>query len=181
MIRLTLNEEEQLMLTHTMKATADRRLRERCQAILMAARGRRHVQIAEDLGVNVRTIQRWLNAYQAHGLKGLPIRWAPGAPPRIPEPCMAAVLAWIKEGPARCGLDRANWTYNELAAHLYRTHGVAVSPSTMQRSCAMRGVRPYRPTYQYLKGDPTEQELARQDLAALKKSPGRHPRLAQSG
>ncbi len=173
MIRLTLNDDERLVLTHTMKETADRRLRARCQAILMAARGRRHGQIAEDLGVTVRTIQRWLNAYQAHGLEGLHIRWAPGAPPRIPESCMAEIIEWIKEGPARCGLDRANWTYSELAAHLYRTHGVAVSPSTMQRSCAMRGVRPYRPTYQYLKGDPTEQEATRQDLATLKKKPTR--------
>jgi hypothetical protein len=31
-------------------------------------------------------------------------------------------------------------------------------------------VRPYRPTYHYLKGDPDEQAAARQDLEALKKT-----------
>ena len=78
MIRLTLNETERLLLTQTMKTTVDRRLRDRCQAILMADRGRRHGHIAEDLSVSGRTIQRWLNTYQAHGLDGLQLQWAPG-------------------------------------------------------------------------------------------------------
>ena len=67
MLRLTLNDEERLWLAQTMKTTPERRRRERCQAILMAERGRPHIRIAEDLGVSVRTIQRWLNTYQAKG------------------------------------------------------------------------------------------------------------------
>jgi uncharacterized protein len=42
--------------------TRDRRLRARCQAILMAARGRRHRHTAADVGISGRTIQRWLKA-----------------------------------------------------------------------------------------------------------------------
>jgi hypothetical protein len=62
MITLPLREPERQHLTTTLKTTADRRLRERCQAILMAARHRRHCQIAQDVGVSPRTVQRWLNA-----------------------------------------------------------------------------------------------------------------------
>jgi hypothetical protein len=97
----------------------------------MAAHGRLHIHIAEDLGGSVRTIQRWLRAYGAQGLEGLMIQWAPGRAPRLPEALAVEILAWISHGPTGCGLDRANWTYGELAAHLYRTHGLAVRTSTM--------------------------------------------------
>ena len=172
MITIKLNEDHWRRLEDIFHTTPDRRLRDRCQAILMAARGRRHRQIAEDLGISVRTLQRWLNAYQAKGRDGLPIRRAAGRAPYIPESWAPEILAWVTQGPAGCGLDRANWTYAELTAYLYRMKGLAVSESTMRAYCAKRGVRPYRPTYRYLKADPVRQAAAQQDLQALKKSGG---------
>ena len=180
-MRLRLGADDQHGLQDTFQTTPDRRLRDRCQAILMAARGRRHRLIAEDLGINVRTLQRWLNTYQAGGLAGLTIQWAAGRAPHIPAALAPEMLTWVKHGPAGCGLDRANWTYAELATHLYRTHGSAVSESTMRSFCAKRGVRPYRPTYRYLKADPVQQTAARQDLQAFKKSRAGGTRPAESG
>lgn len=170
MIPITLNDYNRQQLEHTFKTTADRRLRDRCQAILMADRGRRHHQIAEDLRVTPRTLQRWLNAYRTRGFAGLMIHWAPGRAPRIPETLASEIVAWVKQGPVGCGLDRANWTAAELATYLYQTKGIAVSERTMRAFCTKQDVRPYRPTYQYLKGDPDQQEAARQDLETLKKS-----------
>jgi transposase len=120
----------------------------------MADRGRRHGHIAAELQGSGRTIQRWLNPSQAHGLDGLQLRRAPGQPPRISESLADELRRWLKEGPTRWGLDRANGTSAALAAHLYRPHGVAVSTSPMQRTGAKGGVRPYRPTSQSLQGDP---------------------------
>lgn len=110
MIKLRLSDEERQQLADTMKATLDPRLRTRCQAILRADRGRRHGHIAEDLGVSVRTVQRWLNLYHERGAAGLKIRWAPGRVAKLPEALAAEILAWLKQGPAGCGLGRANWT-----------------------------------------------------------------------
>jgi transposase len=169
MIKVTLSEFERGRLEQTFKTTPNRRLRHRCQAILMAARGRRHHHIANDLSISPRTLQRWLQAYQTHGLDGLTIRWAPGRTPQLSAALAPEILAWIKAGPAGCGLDRANWTYAELVTHLYQTHGLAVSESTMRAFCTKHGVRPYRPTYRYLKGDPELQEAARHELEAFKK------------
>jgi len=47
-IRLTTAEQEQL--EHLFKTTNDRRLRDRCQAVLMASRGRKRKTIAQDWG-----------------------------------------------------------------------------------------------------------------------------------
>src|SRR5262245_1647080 len=108
MIKLTLRDQERRPLEEVFKTNSDLRLRARCQAILMAHRGRRHRQIAEDLGISVRTLQRWLNAYHARGLAGLKIRWASGRTAKIPAALAPEILAWITKGPAGCGLDRAH-------------------------------------------------------------------------
>jgi hypothetical protein len=38
----------------------------------------------------------------------------------------------------------------------------------MQAFCHKHGIRPYRPTYRFLRGDPTKQATARGELATLK-------------
>jgi transposase len=147
-MKLTLSDEERRPLEEVFHTTTKARLRARCQAILMASRGRRHRHIAEDLGVSVRTMQRWLHADQDHCFAGLKRRWVPGRTRRIPEALTATSFAWITQGPAGCGLDRAHWTYAELATYRYQTTGIAVSARTMRALCTTPGVRPYRPTYQ---------------------------------
>ena len=62
MLNVRLNEDARRQLEARVRCTPDRRLRHRCQAVLMAARGRQHRHIAEDLGSRVRTLPRWLNA-----------------------------------------------------------------------------------------------------------------------
>jgi transposase len=181
MMKITLSEPERQQLEDTFKTTSEGRLRTRCQAILMAHRGRQHHHIAEDLGVTVRTLQRGLRAYQDQRLAGLTLRWRPGRRARIPAALAPEILDWILRGPIGCGLDRANWTDAELATQLSRTHGITVSTSTMRAFCASSGVRPYRPTYHYRKADPLQQAMARRDLQALKKSRDRRTGLAASG
>jgi transposase len=178
-IRLTATEHAQL--EHTFKTTSDRRLRDRCQAVLMASRGRKRRAIAQDVGVHRTTVRRWLTQYQERGLGGLQIHWAPGQPGRIPETLAPTIQGWVQGGPPGCGLDRANWTYEELAASRYQTTGIAVRRTAMRDFCQRHGMRPYRPTYHYLRGDPQKQQAAREELAALKKSPGGRVRPAEPG
>jgi len=60
-----------------------------------------------------------------------------------------------------------------LAEHLYRTRGVRVGKSAIQAFCRKQEIRPYRPTYRFLRGDPAKQDVARGELAELKR--GRRP------
>jgi transposase len=173
MMKITLSNQERQQLEEIFKTTPNRRLRTRCQAILMASRGRRHRQMAEDLRISGRTLQRWLHAYQGRGLGGLKIHWVPGRRAKIPATWTPEILGWITQGPVGCGLDRANWTYAELATYVYQTKGLTVSTTTMRTFCQRHGVRPYRPTSHDLKAEPGQQEQARQDLQALKKRPKR--------
>jgi transposase len=179
MMKVSVSDQGHQPWVEVMKTASDRRLRIRCQAVLMAARGRPHGHIAEDLAVSVRTLQRWLNRYRQQGLGGLAIRWAPGRSAKIPASLAPDMLDWVRQGPAGCGLERANWTYEELAIHRYQVKGLTVSAKTIRMFCQWPGVRPYRPTSQDLQVKPDLQEIARHDLEVLKQSSGGGPGLAQ--
>jgi transposase len=169
MIRIRLTETQAQELEAAFRSTNDRKFRDRLQIVLLAHQGRPHLDIAADLALHRRSVQRWLNAYCEHGLAGLTPRKARGKKPGIPVALAEEIKRWVRDGPAQQGLDRANWTYEALAEHLRKVKGIRTSRSAMHRFCAKIGIRPYRPTYRYLRGDPDQQTQAKEDLAGLKK------------
>jgi transposase len=165
-IRLT--DAEARRLEQAFLQATDRKLRDRLQIVRLAHRGRPHRDIAADLGVTPRTVQRWLNAYLDGGIEALRPRKARGHDPAIPAHIAGEIRRWVIEGPAAQGLDRANWTHAELADHLFKTHGIPASRSAMQRFCRRHEIRPYRPTYRHLRGDPVKQAEATEELTGLR-------------
>ena len=137
----------------------------------MAHRGRVRQDIAADLGVHRRTVTRWIKAYCAGGLDGLSPKKAKGKPSPIPLSLADELRQWVIDGPAKRGLDRANWTHEELADHLFKTKGIRTSRSAVQRFCAKIGIRLYRPTYRHERGDPAKQAKAQQEIGDLGKGP----------
>lgn len=168
MIHISLDDIQAQRLEQAFLQTTDRKIRDRLQVVRMAHRGRSHQDIATDLGVSPRTVQRWLNAYIQGGLDALKPRKAKGHFPVIPTRLGSVIRRWVIQGPVKQGIDRANWTYAELADHHRKTHGVVVSRSAMQRFCRQIGIRLYRPTYRLLRGDPEKQAEAKDELADLR-------------
>jgi transposase len=167
-IRIQLPAVEADRLDQAFRQETDAKFRDRLQIVRLANRGRLHQDIAQDLGITPRTTQRWLNAYLDRGLDGLRPRKAKGRLPKIPAALTEEVRRWVIEGPAKQGLDRANWTHEELADHLFKIKGIQASRSAMQRFCRKIGIRVYRPSYRFLRGKPEKQAQARQELAELK-------------
>ena len=167
MIRVQLPATDAERLDALFRSTDDPAFRVRLQIVLMVHRGRPRQDIAADLGVHRKTVTRWANAYRADGLDGLRPRKAKGTPGRIPAALAGEVKKWVIEGPAGQGLDRANWTHEELAGHLLRAKGVRTSRSAVQRFCSGIGIRLYRPTYRHLRGKPDKQAAAERELAGL--------------
>ena len=169
MIRISLPDAEVRQLEGLFHTTTDAALRHRLQIVLMAHRGRKHPDIAADTGITPRSVQRWLNAYLRGGLDRLQPRKAKGAKPKLTADLAPVLRQWVIDGPAKQGLDRANWTYAELADHLFKTKGIRIGKSALQAFGVKHGIRPYRPTYRFLRGDPAKQAKAREEIAALKK------------
>ena len=173
MIRIQLPSTEAERLDALFRSTDDPTFRVRLQIVLMAHRGRPRQDIAADLGVHRKTVTRWINAYCADGLDGLRPKKAKGTSGHIPKSLADEVKRWVIEGPAEQGLDRANWTHEELADHLLKTKGIRTSRSAVQRFCSGIGIRLYPPTYRYLRGKPEKQAQAKKDLIDL--GNGRRP------
>lgn len=169
MIHIRLPEGEAQRLEQAFRQEGDPKYKDRIQIVRLASRDRAHKDIAADLAITPRTVQRWLNAYLDGGLDGLRPRKAPGKAGNIPLSLAQEIKTWVIGGPVKAGLDRANWTHEELADHLFKTHGIQTSRSAMQRFCAKIGIGVYRPTYRYLRGKPDKQAQAKEDIAALKK------------
>jgi len=173
MLRIQLSPEAREELVTTFKTTTDRRVRDRRQAILMKADKRSQTAIANDLHVERRTVYNWLTTYLTGGLEALHITWGPGKSAFIPTRLAPTIQEWVKKGPAGCGLNRANWTYAELAEYLYKHEGIWVSTSTMRNVCRRHHIRPYRPTYRFLRADPDKKQAAKAEIVTLKKKPQR--------
>jgi transposase len=169
-IRIRLPQEESQRLDQAFRQETDPKYKDRIHIVRLASRDRPHKDIAADLAVTPRTVQRWLNAYLERGLDGLGPRKAPGKPGNIPADLADLVKRWVIEGPAEQGLDRANWTHEELADHLKKAKGIRTSRPAVGRFCRKLGIRLYRPSYHYQRGDPDKQAQARQDVAELKKA-----------
>src|SRR5215471_3106617 len=165
MIRIQLPATEAERLDGLFRVTDNRKLRDRLQIVLMTHRGRARQDIAADLAVHRKTVTRWLNAYCDGGVDGLQPKKAKGKPGKIPAALADDVRRWVMDGPAKQGLDRANWTHEELADHRRKTQGIQTSRSAVQRFCSRSGIRLYRPTYRYERGDPVKQARAQEDLA----------------
>src|ERR1700709_306124 len=103
MIRIRLPEAEAQELEARFRSTEDRKLRDRLQIILLAHKGRKHQDIAADLCINRRSVQRWLNAYCERGLVGLRPRKPKGGPPGIPASMTDEIRRWVIGGPAEQG------------------------------------------------------------------------------
>jgi len=168
-IRIRLTDTEARRLEQAFRQATDRKLHDRLQTVRLAHRGRKHQDIAADLGITRSSVQRWLNAYLVGGLDGLTPRKAKGAKPKLTADLAPVLRQWVIDGPAKHGLDRANWTYAELADHLFKAKGIRVQKSAMQVFCHKHEIRPYRPSYRFLRGDPVKQAAARTELADLKK------------
>jgi transposase len=169
MRRIELSDEQVAEYRMIYKSTWDVHLKERVQALLMAHRGKKRKDIAEDLLVCTSTIRRWFRLWDEGGLEALEIEWSEGRPPLISDDFAEEIISWVKESPTSCGLDRANWTFSELAQHFYRTHGIKVSETAMREFCHKHGVYPYRPSYRFLRGDKVKQAKAKLELEEFKK------------
>ena len=168
MIRIQLPAAEAERLEQAFRQESEAKFKDRIQIVRLASRNRPHQDIAQDLATTPRSVQRWLNAYLERGLDGLRPHKAKGRQPGIPAEMAEVIKRWVIEGPAKQGLDRANWTHEELVDHLYKTHGIRTSRSAMQRFCRKIDIRVYRPSYRFLRGIPEKQAQARKDIAELK-------------
>jgi transposase len=119
--------------------TAERRLVERAQIVLLAAEGRPASEIAERVGCAAETARRQRARYEREGLDGLRDRPKSGRPLTHDQAVRARLIALACTRPPELegGLRRERWTLGELAEQ------VGMSVSRAQAILAEADLRPH--------------------------------------
>jgi transposase len=137
---------EKLIRSHT----APHRDVQRAQALLMAADGFANTRIARAVGVSPTTVSNWRGRFGEDGLKDFSrVKPGRGRKPSIPASKVEEIVRLtMQQTPA----GQTHWSCRTMAAR------VGLSPATVQRIWAARGLQPHRVKTFKLSHDPRFEE-----------------------
>ena len=101
--------------------------------------------VAMGLGINRRTMYRWLEAYHYGGAHALAAKPIPGAPPKLDAKQMAKLARIIHEKtPLQFKFEFALWTLAIIRELIKRSFGVSLSEVSVGRLMKRLGFTPQR-------------------------------------
>ena len=104
--------------------------------------------VAQGLGINRRTIYRWLEAYHYGGEEALKAKPIPGAPPKLDAKQMAKLSRIIHtKNPLQLKFDYALWTLAMIRELIRWEFDVKLSEVSVGRLMKRLGFTPQRPLY----------------------------------
>lgn len=127
------------MIQHALATDRSGKLLHRLDCVLMVAQGRSCSEVADWIGVDRRTIERWVHAAYVNGMDGLVEVHAGGRPATFTPTQMESVWPDLQASPRAFGYPESRWTGKRLAQHLTKRHGITMSVRTCQRLIARQG------------------------------------------
>jgi transposase len=128
----------------------------RLDAVKRVEAGESPEAVATGLGINRRTIYRWLEAYHYGGRDALRAKAIPGAPPKLDARQMATLARMIHEKtPLQFKFEFALWTLAIVRALIRQTFDVNLSEVSVGRLMKRLGFTPQRPLYRAWQQNPT--------------------------
>src|SRR5438477_9691540 len=102
--------------------------RRRCLAVERVTEGYSTEEVADFLGVDGRSVRRWLAAFRRHGTTGLAARPAIGRPPKLNPAQERIVRRWLEDSPTEHGFATDLWSAPRLAQMIGQEWGVSFHP-----------------------------------------------------
>jgi transposase len=102
-------------------------------------------EVAEFLGVSVRSVQRWAQVRNCRGESALAARPHPGRPPKLDDAQAATVLSWLDRRPCDFGFVTQRWTARRLAELNGMELGVRMNPRYLSDWLGRRHITPQVP------------------------------------
>jgi len=102
-------------------------------------------EVAEFLGVDPRSVRRWVVAYHREGEQGLCSRPTPGRPPKLTTTQEKIVRRWLADKPTEHGFATDLWTGPRLATLIHQEFGIQLHPWYLSTWLRARGFTPQKP------------------------------------
>jgi transposase len=119
--------------------------RRRLLAVQRVLDGYTATEVAEFLGVDPRSIRRWVAAYRQAGEQALVPRPASGRPPKLSLIQEKIALRWLTESPRHHGFETELWTAARLGQLIREEFGVALNTRYLSVWLRDRGFSPQKP------------------------------------
>ena len=119
--------------------------RRRLKAVKLVGKGFRPGEIAAKLGVDRRSVHRWLAAYHEHGLDGLAPIPAPGRPPKLVPRDRKKLTGMLLQGATCFGYPTDLWTGPRVVDLIRRRFRVSYHPNHISRLLRSLGFSPRKP------------------------------------
>jgi transposase len=114
-------------------------------AVRRVLEGYRVEEVAEFLGVDARSVRRWVAAFLQQGEEGLAARPPSGRPPKLNGEQELTVLSWLLDSPVEHGFTTECWTAPRVAHLIGERFGIPFHPRSLNRWLQVRGFTPQKP------------------------------------
>src|SRR6476660_3932020 len=135
-----------------MKNTDNKKEYRRLLAILQKGESRTFEDIADEHGVSIRSVQRWVAAYIQSGIDGVKMNKPGGSKSSITDEDKEIILSALFNDPHIFGYLRNTWSLRSLARCLTDELDIPVSFKHLQRITKDMGIRCKRPKLELLHG-----------------------------
>jgi transposase len=119
--------------------------RRRQLAVQRVSEGYDAAEVAEFLGVDPRSVRRWLAAWRQQGAVGLAARAVPGRPCKLSHTQEKVVRRWLADSPTDHGFPTDLWTAARLAQLIEQEFAIHFHPGYLACWLRQRGFTPQKP------------------------------------
>jgi transposase len=170
-----MNEQttESQILFQAMKATKDKRMYERYQAVYLLLTGHSYKQVRAIVGRSEKSLYNYFKAYKEKGIEGLVMGVSTGAPRKLaPEQEKELVKMIVDHLPVDLGFPaRHNWTLALIVSLIEREWKVTYPLRGASRLLHDLGLSYSKPSYTLANADPVKQAYFQErTFPALKKT-----------
>lgn len=127
------------------KGTAAELERRRCLAVQRVDEGYSVDEAADFLGVDARSVRRWLAQARGGGRSALAARPTTGRPRKLSHTQQKIILRWLRQPPTDLGFASDLWTAARLAQLIEEEWSVRLHPRSLRRWLHAHGFSLQRP------------------------------------
>lgn len=117
-------------------------------AVQRVLAGYTQIEVAAFLGVDPRSVRRWMAAYHQGGMDALKAKPRRGRPPKLSRVQTRTVLRWFRKSPTMFGFRTELWTAPRVAQLIRQRMGVRMHPRYLNAWLTNHDITPQKPQKQ---------------------------------